>query len=107
MAVDHHRAGIEEQQVAALIAAADALADGQDGMPNGFVGALFDRVVPEDLLRYQADDVAAFAKGSWAALAQRKPGTPKMRLEAAGAGLGSVSVLEIINDDMPFLVDSV
>ena len=41
----------------------------------------------------------------------RKPGAPKVRFEladgATGDRLASISVIEIVNDDMPFLVDSV
>jgi glutamate dehydrogenase len=107
MAVDH-RAGIDEQQAAALIAAADALVVRQGNMPEDFVDALFGRAAPEDLLRYRPEDLATLATQAWAALAERQPGAPKIRLgTAVGAGLTSLGVLEIVNDDMPFLVDSI
>jgi hypothetical protein len=66
--------------------------------------------MPEDVVRYDGREVAALAEAAWAFLAERKPGAPKIRLEsptAAGEHLRSISVLEVINDDMPFLVDSV
>ena len=48
---------------------------------------------------------------AWAFLAARKPGAPKIRFEQPtppdGEHLKSISVIEIVNDDMPFLVDSV
>ena len=51
------------------------------------------------------------AREAWAFLAERKPGAPKIRFESppasAGDRLKSISVIEIVNDDMPFLVDSV
>src|ERR1044071_6792251 len=44
-------------------------------------------------------------------MAERKPGTPKIRCETLklqhSADRNSVTVIEIVNDDMPFLVDSV
>ena len=40
----------------------------------------------------------------------RKPGEPKIRVESPDAAQGdspkSISVIDIVNDDMPFLVDS-
>ncbi|HZW75675.1 MAG TPA: NAD-glutamate dehydrogenase, partial [Caldimonas sp.] len=51
------------------------------------------------------------AADAWSLLAVRKPGVPKIRLNAPDlAGherLRADSVLEVVNDDMPFLVDSV
>jgi glutamate dehydrogenase len=113
MAVDQPAGTAEERAAAALIAAAAPLLGGkQDSPPKEFVTALFGHAVPEDLLRYEARDVAAAAEAAWSFLATRKPGTTKVRCSppiAIGAGeqLTHVSVLEIVNDDMPFLVDSV
>jgi len=61
---------------------------------------------------YQAREVAALAERAWSLLAIRAPGTSKIRFETpagtiAGDRLKDISVLEIVNDDMPFLVDSV
>src|SRR5205823_6615925 len=54
---------------------------------------------------------AALAREAWAFLATRKPGAPKIRFESPkasdGEHLKSISVIEIVNNDMPFLVDSV
>ena len=52
------------------------------------------------------------AERAWSLIAIRRPGACKIRLETppdtiAGDRLKDVSVLEIVNDDMPFLVDSV
>src|SRR5215510_9813723 len=111
MAVEQH-AGREEEQVAALLVAkAGTLLESQGtGAPKAFADALFGLSVPEDVVRYDVSEVAALAEAAWRFLAERKPGAPKIRLEApaaAGEHLRSISVLEIINDDMPFLVDSV
>src|SRR5258705_9397004 len=111
MAVEQH-AGREEEQVAALlVATAGALLESQGtGAPKAFADALFGQTMPEDVVRYNGREVAALAEAAWGFLAERKPGAPKIRLESpadAGEHLRSISVLEIINDDMPFLVDSV
>ncbi|TMK12061.1 MAG: NAD-glutamate dehydrogenase, partial [Alphaproteobacteria bacterium] len=62
-------------------------------------------------MRYDPRQLAELAANAWSLLAVRKPGVPKIRLEAfdpAGHERPrNDSVLEIINDDMPFLVDSV
>ena len=80
-------------------------------VPDDFVALLFGRAAPEDLVGYDAGELAALAREAWAFLATRKPGTPKIRFEqpnaADGEHLKSISVIEIVNDDMPFLVDSV
>ena len=111
MAVEQHAGRDEERVAALLVASAGALLESQGtGAPKAFVDALFGQTMPEDVVRYDGREVAALAEAAWAFLAERKPGAPKIRLEsptAAGEHLRSISVLEIINDDMPFLVDSV
>ena len=56
-------------------------------------------------------ELAALAREAWAFLAVRKTGGPKIRFEQSKAADGerfkAMSVIEIVNDDMPFLVDSV
>jgi glutamate dehydrogenase len=106
--------GTEEDEAAqTLIGAADAILNARKGhVPRDFVIELFSRAVPEDLLRYEAREVAGLAEAAWAHLAFRKPGVPKIRFDAPATTsddrrLRDISVLEIINDDMPFLVDSV
>jgi len=102
----------EERAEAALIAAAGKIlrSDNRE-VPEDFVAALFAHAVPEDLLRYDPRQLAELAADAWSLLAVRKPGVPKIRLNAPDlAGherLRADSVLEIVNDDMPFLVDSV
>jgi len=92
--------------VARIDAAAALLAKRKPDIPADFLAGLFGLAVPEDLARYGADELAALAEQAWAFLAERKPGTPKIRFEEAPAPRG-FAVLEIVNDDMPFLVDSV
>jgi glutamate dehydrogenase len=87
-------------------AAAAALAGRNRDVPPDFVAELFGHAVPEDFARYRPEELAGVAEQSWALLQERKPGAPKIRFEPAAAKPG-VAVLEIINDDMPFLVDSI
>ena len=80
-------------------------------IPNTFVAQLYGRSVPEDVVRYGADDIATLAEHAYDFIAERAPGAPKIRCEtlplAASGDRKSISVIEIVNDDMPFLVDSV
>ncbi len=74
-------------------------------IPATFVDALFGRASPEDLAAYERDSLIGFARDAWAALAIRRPDAPKIRYDSPAGQ--RVSVLEIVNDDMPFLLDSV
>src|SRR5215831_12083728 len=114
MAVVDRSSSDEDRGEAALIAAAAKILVSEDGgIPADFVTALFAYAVPEDLMRYGARELAEIAADAWALLAVRKPGTPNIRFASADVSGGlpnapprTVSVLEIVNDDMPFLVDS-
>jgi glutamate dehydrogenase len=64
--------GSEDGQARRLIAAAGALLTG--GAPKNFAELLFGRAAPEDLIHYEADELARLAQSSWAFLAERKPG---------------------------------
>jgi glutamate dehydrogenase len=103
----------EERAALALIAAANRILASDDrGVPEGFVSGLFTHAVPEDLMCYEARQLAELAAAAWSLLATRRPGQASFRLEPPAEGAfaeprRSVSVLEIVNDDMPFLVDSV
>src|SRR5215475_3603029 len=102
----------EERAEAALIAAAgNILRSDNREVPEDFIAALFAYAVPEDLMRYDPRQLAELAANAWSLLAVRKPGVPKIRLDTPDPTgherLRNDSVLEIVNDDMPFLVDSV
>ena len=103
----------EERAEAALIAAAGKiLRAGHREVPEDFIAGIFAHAAPEDLLRYDPRQLAELAADAWSLLAVRKPGVPNIRLDTV-APRGererrrNESVLEIVNDDMPFLVDSV
>jgi len=100
-------AGDDQRDVGALVmAAAKLLAGRNSAVPGSFVGKLFGLAAPEDLRHCGAAELASIAEQSWSFLAERYAGAPKIRFSPL-AGLRGVSVLEIVNDDMPFLVDSV
>ena len=96
-----------------LEAQAETILAGRRGdIPPGFVDFLFGRVALEDLLRYDAKDLAKLAEDAWARLQERQPGVPKIAVEnragtSATSRLGAVTIVEVVNDDMPFLLDSV
>ena len=85
---------------------------GVGDIPRDYLSSLFGRTAPEDLVAYSAGELALLGKASYAHLQGRLPGKPKLRIEnlppAAGARrLDAVTVIEIVNDNMPFLLDSV
>ena len=64
---------------------------------------LLTAAVPADIASYSDQDLADLAKAGFEFLKERRPGRPSIRLVP---GIGDVTILEIVNDDMPFLVDS-
>src|ERR1700730_9790437 len=105
--------GDELRAEQALIAAAERLLRGDNpDVPEGFVASLFSHAVPEDLMQLDPRQIAALGAGAWSLLSRRQPRAPLIRFETAPAMAGpghprSSSILEIVNDDMPFLLDSV
>ncbi len=80
-------------------------------IPKSFPVQLFGRAAADDLLDYDPHTLALVAQEAWAFLGTRRPGSPKIRFDdlrpTAGEGSKPLSVIEVVNDDMPFLVDSV
>jgi glutamate dehydrogenase len=111
MAVEGLLGTDDERAARQLVETASALLVGRSEIPKTFLAQLFGRAVAEDLLRYRPAELAQLATNTWGFLGTRKPGAPKIRFErvpeAAGERSKQVSVVEIANDDMPFLVDSV
>jgi glutamate dehydrogenase len=87
-------------------AAAALLAGRRRDIPRDFLAELYGHAAPDDLERYGPEELAGIAEQSWSFLLERKPGTPKIGLAPARSPRGA-AVLDILNDDMPFLVDSV
>src|SRR5881628_3393494 len=76
-----------------------------------FVRRYFALVAPDDIIYTSFDTLLGGALSLWEFGEQREPGKPKIRLfnptvETNGWALEH-TVIEVINDDMPFLVDSV
>jgi glutamate dehydrogenase len=76
-----------------------------------FLRRYFALVAPDDIIYSAFETLLGGALSLWELGAQREPGTPNVRLfnpnsETNGWGLEH-TVVEIVNDDMPFLVDSV
>ena len=67
---------------------------------------LFDKALPEDLSGYAPDDLAELVRGRLAFLAERKLGRSKIAVTNQGGAFADVTFIDILNDDMPFLVDS-
>ena len=83
--------------------------DGRDLV--AFIRAFYDRVTSDDLLEISIDNLYGAARALWKFAATRKPGETSVRaynprIDEHGWH-ASHTVIEIINDDMPFLVDSV
>ena len=77
-----------------------------------FVRLVFEHVPPDDVLEVPAAELAARALCLMDFAASRKPGHAKVRVikrpKPETEGWSSErSVIEVVNDDMPFLVDSV
>lgn len=76
-----------------------------------FASAFFKEALPDELLGLDDDTMERIVLFSWNACAQRTLGQPKIVLEAlktkgSTPGRGRMGLC-IINDDMPFLVDSI
>src|SRR5436305_10764806 len=75
-----------------------------------FLRRYFALVAPDDIIYTSVDTLLGGALSLWEFGRQRTPGTAKVRIFNPGAENGWTlehTVIEIVNDDMPFLVDSV
>jgi glutamate dehydrogenase len=76
-----------------------------------FVRQFYANVPPDDIVQSSPDQLYGAALSIWQFGQQREPGRPRVRVytprvEEQGWAAGH-TVVEIVNDDMPFLVDSV
>jgi glutamate dehydrogenase len=76
-----------------------------------FVRLFYAHVPPEDVLERAPEDLFGAAASLWRFAAVREPGKAKLRVinpdPARDGWSSSRTIVEIVNDDMPFLVDSV
>jgi len=87
------------------------VADAQAESAEAFVRRYFALVAPDDIIYTAFETLLGGALSLWQFGEQRNVGSPKVRLfnpavEGNGWGLEH-TVVEIVNDDMPFLVDSI
>ncbi|MDZ5646927.1 NAD-glutamate dehydrogenase [Nitrospirillum sp. BR 11828] len=97
------------EQIAAKVR--DRLAREKAGPAERFVRQFYANVPPDDILRSSSDELYGAAIAMWQFGAVRKPETAQVRVcnpkvEQDGWHAPH-TVVEIVNDDMPFLVDSV
>src|SRR5579883_1282466 len=99
----------------AAMAAAQRTADRTDALARA-IRQFYAHVPPDDLVSRDPGELYAAAVSLWEFAQQRQPGKTKLRVLDPRAGdrgtgdkgaRGTRTVIEIVNDDMPFLVDSV
>ncbi|MBK7722833.1 MAG: NAD-glutamate dehydrogenase [Austwickia sp.] len=101
-----------EESRAALLEAAAALADPSlVAQSSQLLHQCYRHTVTEDLLSRRPEDLLGAALSLRSLASRRNPGTPRVRVftptvEHDGWSCGH-SVVEVVTDDMPFLVDSV
>jgi glutamate dehydrogenase len=78
---------------------------------TAFARECFRQLDPEDLAERDAADLYGAALSLWNLARLRKPGVPRIRVLNPATGehgwQSRHTVIQIVNDDMPFLVDSV
>ncbi len=70
-----------------------------------FIHRFFESSPPDELKERSPEELYDDALAAWDHLQSRKPGAPKIRVRNSADG--SHTIVLIVNDDMPFLVDSV
>lgn len=95
-----------------LIAAVyESLAAEDDALAT-FASAFYTRGAAEDLVSYTVEELVSFARIAWQDFQSHELGTHRLSIfnptfKAPGANASELTVIEIVNDNMPFLVDSV
>jgi glutamate dehydrogenase len=75
--------------------------------PRAFAELLFGHTNIEDLAKYDAASLAFLAEQAWEHVQRRTPGSADVRvLNPIMPDGREISVLEVLNDNMPFLLDS-
>ncbi|MCW5681480.1 MAG: NAD-glutamate dehydrogenase [Xanthobacteraceae bacterium] len=102
----------EALQLEKLLGEAAKLASAGNKVPADFVAALFGGAAPEDVANYSPGELAAIARRSFEHLRTRPAGAADIQIynPAAvenGGMLSAITIIEIENEDMPFLLDSV
>jgi glutamate dehydrogenase len=75
--------------------------------PRTFAELLFDHTTVEDLANYDAASLAFLAEQAWEHVQRRTPGSADIRvINPIMPDRREISVVEVLNDNMPFLFDS-
>jgi glutamate dehydrogenase len=105
-----------EAQKAALIRDAQNVADreteaGERTQLHSFIAEFYRHVPPGDVAARSPDNLCGGALALWRFASRRRRGSAKVRVsnpESAADGWSAPhTIVEVVNDDMPFLVDSV
>ena len=78
-----------------------------DGLAARFAKHLFNEVDTAELETYGTSDLVGLAASAFKSFRQRQTGRPKIILRERFAGETEFLAADIVNDDMPFLLDSV
>ena len=78
-----------------------------DDLAARFAKHLFNEVDTAEFETYGTSDLVAFACDAFESIRQREPGEPKIVLRKSVAGETELLAVDIVNDDMPFLLNSV
>jgi glutamate dehydrogenase len=96
-------------EVAAIIA--ERVPESERDQVAAFARQFYARVAPEDLLEREATDLYGAALAQWRFAGRRAPGETKVRVYSPRfeehGWRSTHTIVEIVSDDMPFLVDSV
>ena len=97
------------KKIAALARSRRAV--GTNGSIGRFVGLYYEHVPPRDMVEQVPENLLGAALSHWTLAGRRKPGEAKVRVYNPSPGTdgwtAEHTVVEIVTDDMPFLVDSV
>ncbi|WP_374440218.1 NAD-glutamate dehydrogenase [Stella sp.] len=108
----HHAERLKEERIGQAVAlAARRLSGGQADAAVRFVRLFAQNVAPDEVAAFAAEDLYGAALSLLAFAGRRAPGTAEVRVFSPRADADGWScrhtVVEIVNDDMPFLVDSI
>jgi glutamate dehydrogenase len=87
----------------------ERIARSADGTPEGFASALFSHAAPDDLALLSDQALEVLAREAWVHVSRHTSGEHHVRVynpEFADKNDPDITVVEIVNDDMPFLLDS-
>ena len=98
-------------RIDAVVALIDARSEKSERAPlTTFARGYFERADPEDIVARQVEDLYGALLSHWQFARKRERGATKVRVFNPGAGehgwASRHTVVEVVNDDMPFLVDS-